>query len=161
MERAKINTETGVRGWWFLKCAVAAADGRGMAMPRRERERKRERLLRSLLPMQSESLTTSNCPAWPVRAVKSEREQTTRRLAISRRDGSRRFDARRVNFRLSGRYRGGWKLFCLPFLWGSLQSCTRALLRAWEKSWSGTSVSDLSFETIRGSSSRRNSKLWH
>lgn len=33
--------------------------------------------------MQSESLTTSNCPAWPVGAVKSEREQTTRRLAIS------------------------------------------------------------------------------
>lgn len=42
-----------------------------------------ERLLRSLLPMQSESLTTSNCPAWPVGAVKSEREQTTRRPAIS------------------------------------------------------------------------------
>lgn len=33
--------------------------------------------------MQPESLTTSNCPAWPVGAVKSEREQTTRRLAIS------------------------------------------------------------------------------
>lgn len=42
-----------------------------------------ERLLRSLLPMQPESLTTSNCPAWPVGAVKSDREQTTRRLAIS------------------------------------------------------------------------------
>lgn len=56
----------------------------------------RPRTFAIALPMQSESLTTSNCPAWPVGAVKSEREQTTRRDPF--RDGSRRFDARRINF---------------------------------------------------------------
>jgi len=37
-------------------------------------------LLRSFCQSaQSQSLTTSNCPAWPVGAIKSERDQTTRR----------------------------------------------------------------------------------